>query len=90
MNGENPQEDMQKMQQLEQMKKQILSGMLTKESYERLGRVRAVNPELANQVEMYLIQVYQTGKVAGKIGDDKLKEILTVLTKKKDFRIKRV
>jgi DNA-binding TFAR19-related protein (PDSD5 family) len=66
--------------------------MLSKEAFERLGRVRSVNPELASQVELYLLQVYQTGKLQDKISDRKMKDILTLLTqsKKRDFRIKRV
>lgn len=96
MNGMNGQgmgpEEMQQLKQIEEMKKQLMAKMLSKEAFERLGRVRAVNPELASQVELYLIQVYQTGKLQDKISDRKMKDILSLLTqaKKRDFRIKRV
>ncbi len=78
------------MRQLEEMKRNIMSKILTKEASERLGRVRSVNPELAGQVELYLLQIYQTGKLQGtKIDDGKMKEILRTLTEKKDYSIKR-
>jgi len=91
MNGENldPQ-DLQQMRQIEELKRQLLSKTLSKEAFERLGRIRSVNQQLAGQVELYLIQIYQTGKIKEKIGDEKMKEILRLLTQKKDFRIKRV
>lgn len=91
MNGENldPQ-DLQQMRQIEELKRQLLSKTLSKEAFERLGRIRSVNQQLAEQVELYLIQTYQTGKIKEKISDEKMKEILRLLTQKKDFRIKRV
>lgn len=77
------------MKQMEEMKKSILTKILTKEAYERLSRVRSVNPVLANQVDLYLLQTYQTGRVTGPITEEKLKEILQLLSEKKEFNIKR-
>ncbi|MCK4497009.1 MAG: DNA-binding protein, partial [Candidatus Aenigmarchaeota archaeon] len=71
------------------MKRNILNRILTKEAFERLSRVRSVNPVLANQVDLYLLQTYQTGKLTESITDEKLKEILKLLSEKKDFNIKR-
>lgn len=80
---------MKQMQQMETMKKQLLGKMLSKEAYERLGRVRFANPELAAQAEMYLLQVYQTGRL-GMVSDAQMKEILKLLTSgRRDFSIKR-
>jgi DNA-binding TFAR19-related protein (PDSD5 family) len=92
MNGESiGLDELQQLKQMEEQKKQLLAKMLTKEAFERLGRVRSVNQQLAGQVEMYLIQIYQSGKLQGKISDGKLKEMLGLLTQgKKDFRIKRM
>ena len=67
----------------------LLTKMLTKEAFERLGRVRTVNPELAGQVELYMIQVYQTGQLKQQVTDGKLKDILKALSQKKEMRIKR-
>jgi len=77
------------MKQIEEMKKNILSKILTKEAFERLARIRSVNPILANQVDLYLLQIYQAGKITEPITDEKLKEILNLMSEKKDFSMKR-
>ena len=87
MDGENL--GIQQAQQLEQMKRQLLGSMLTKQAFERLGRVRTVNPGLAGQAELYLLQLYQTGRLKQKITDEKIREVLNVLSDKKGFNIKR-
>ena len=88
MNGLNPQ-DLNQLKQIEEMKKEILTKILTKEAFERLARVRTVNPQLAAQVDMYLLQIYQSGKVQEQITDDKLKDVLKILGTKKEFKIQR-
>lgn len=87
MNGES--EEMQKMQQLEAMKKIILKKVLTKEATERLGRIKLVKPEIANQLELYLVQLYQSGKIGNMITDNQLKAILEQIATKQKFRILR-
>jgi len=90
MNGEGMSlEDLQKMKQIEEMKKQILSSILSREAYERLARVRAINPELAGQAELYLLQVHQAGKLNERVADGKMREVLKALSQEKGFRIKR-
>ncbi len=86
MNGEL---SIEQMKQIEEMKRKIMNNILTKEAFERLGRVRSVNPQLAGQAELYLLQIYQAGKIQDKITDEKLKDVLRVLSEKKEFRIKR-
>jgi len=81
--------NLQQLQKLEQMKRQLLNSMLTKEAFERLGRVRSVNPGLAGQAELYLLQLYQTGRLKQRITDGKMREVLNVLSDKKGFNIKR-
>ena len=63
--------------------------ILTKEAIERLGRIRLVKPELAAQLELYLLQAYQTGEIKTTIDDARLKQILDAIVKKKNFKIKR-
>ncbi|MCD6477885.1 MAG: DNA-binding protein [Candidatus Aenigmarchaeota archaeon] len=77
-------------QEMERIKKDILRRVLTKEAMERLGRVRMVNPVLTQQIELYLLQLYQTGQIKEAITDEKLKEILNMLTEKKEWKIKRI
>lgn len=75
--------------QIEAMKKNILRKMLSKEAFERLGRVRLANPFLAGQLEIYLIQLFQSGQLKETITDEKLKQILNVLTTKRETKIKK-
>lgn len=77
------------MKQIEEMKKTLLGKILNKDAYERLSRVRLVDPQLAAQVDLYLLQIYQSGKLQNSVKDGELREILKVLHSKKQFKIKR-
>lgn len=83
------QEDIQKMQQFEMMKKTVIRKLLTKDAIERIGRIKLVKPDLADQLELYLVQLYQSGEINGTINDKQLKELLNLLTTKKRFNIRR-
>lgn len=82
-------ERIEQLRQIEEMKKKVLGSILTKEAYERLGRVRNVNETLANQVELYLLQIFQNGKIQNPITDEKMKRLLRALSEKKEIRIRR-
>ncbi len=75
------------LKQLEELKRNILVNVLTKESRERMNRIRLVKPDLAMQIELYLIQLHQSGRIKSKITDQKLKDILKMLRSDKDFKI---
>ena len=76
--------------ELEAAKKTMLMKILTKGAYERLGRVRISSPLVAAQLELYLIQVYQSGQLTETITEEKLKQILNVIVgEKKKTKIKR-
>jgi len=75
--------------EFEAFKKEIIRKVLTKEAFERLGRVRVVNPLVATQLEIYLLQLYQSGKLTETIDDKRLKQILEVLTPERRMKIKR-
>ncbi|HIP75102.1 MAG TPA: DNA-binding protein [Thermococcus paralvinellae] len=68
----------------------ILRRILTPEARERLLRVKLVRPELAQQVELILVQLYQTGQIRERIDDTKLKKILAQIDARtrREFRIK--
>ncbi|MBN1896727.1 MAG: DNA-binding protein [Candidatus Aenigmarchaeota archaeon] len=90
MNGESiDPEKFQQMKQIEELKKQVLSSVLERDAFERLARVRIVNPQLAGQIELYLVQVYQAGQIKGKISDEKLKGLLQMISQKRETKIKR-
>ncbi|HLC58909.1 MAG TPA: DNA-binding protein [archaeon] len=73
--------------QMEEMKKTMIKKILSKGALERLGRIRVVKPELANQLELYLIQLYQNGKIKGEVSDDQLKMFLDAISTKQSFKI---
>ena len=83
---------MEQMKKVEEMKRHLFSKMLSKEAFERLARVRVVNPELAGQADVYLLQIYQSGKVKDSVSDSQLKEVLRYLSTsdKKQTTIRRV
>jgi len=82
-------EQLEQLQEIEKLKKAVMGKILTKEAVERLGRIRLVKPELAAQLELYLLQAYQNGEIKTVIDDTKLKQILDAIVKKKDFKILR-
>jgi len=77
----------EQMQQIEHMKKLIMKKILSKESIERLARLKLVKSEMANQLELYLLQLYQSGKITNEITDEQLKAILGSISSKKQFKI---
>ena len=71
----------------EQIKKSALQTLLTKPARERLSRVRLVNPQLVEQIEVELLQAAQTGQLK-QITDSDLKAILThIQSGRKDFKL---
>ena len=86
------QEELQQEQQqeFEEQKKQALRALLTDDARERLGRIRAARPELAENLENQLIMLAQSGRLKNKINDEQLRELLAkLLPKKRDITIRR-
>jgi programmed cell death protein 5 len=54
----------QSQRQLDVLKKQLFMRLLTKEARSRLANIKLANPELAEQLEIALIQALQSGKIA--------------------------
>lgn len=86
MNNITP-EQMQQLEEFEKMKKIVMRKLLTKAAIERLGRIRLVKPEMATELEVYLIQLYQSGQIKNVIGDTQLRKILDSITQKPKFNI---
>ncbi|MEM7821426.1 MAG: DNA-binding protein [Candidatus Aenigmatarchaeota archaeon] len=83
----NEEISIEEMKKIEELKRILMKKILSKEALERLGRVRMVKPELAAQVELYLIQLFQTGKIKNEITEGMLIKILENIKGKKEFRI---
>ena len=63
--------------------KKIITQILTPEARERLANIRLVRPQQAREIEFVLIQLYQQGRLRDKITDEKFKELLSNLMKRK-------
>jgi len=73
---------------LEAQKQAILRQLLTEEARQRLANVKLVRPQLAESVEMRLIQLAQQGAVQEKLTDSQLKEILRKIQgQKRDTKV---
>ncbi len=65
--------------------------ILTPEARQRLANLRLVKPELVAQLEEYLIQLANSGRIRMPISDEVLKEILARLTSgRRSIRIRRL
>ncbi|NYT18233.1 MAG: DNA-binding protein [Methanobacteriales archaeon] len=77
-------------QEMEAQKKQIMMQILTPEARSRLANIRLTRPDYVNQIELQLIQLAQAGRIASKITDEQLKELLRKLAgPKKEINITR-
>ena len=86
------QEDFEDEQQkeFEDQKKLALRTILTDDARERLGRIKAARPEMAENLENQLIMLAQSGRLKNKINDEQLRELLSkLLPKKRDITIRR-
>jgi programmed cell death protein 5 len=78
-------------QQVEVQKQAILKRILTVEARQRLTNIKMVKPEFADQLELQLIQLAQSGRVKLPISDAQLKEALVRLqSQRKDIKIRRI
>lgn len=77
-------------QQAEVQKQAILRQILTPEARQRLTNIKMVKPEFADQLELQLIQLAQSGRVSVPITDAQLKDALVrIQSQKRDIKIRR-
>jgi len=77
-------------QEMEAQKRQLMIQILTPEARSRLANLRLTRPDYVNQIELQLIQLAQAGRIASKITDEQLKELLRKLAgQKKEINITR-
>lgn len=80
----------QAQQQVERQKQAVIRRILTPEARQRLTNIRMVKPEFAEDLEMQLIQLAQSGRLQGQITDEQLKRTLQQLqSQKKEIKIRR-
>jgi programmed cell death protein 5 len=89
------QQQMAEQQQKEftNQKYQIMRQILSQEGRQRLENIRIVKPQFAEQIELQLIQLFQSGRLRGAtpLPDKEFKKILEKITagSKKEFNIKK-
>lgn len=81
-------------QDFEEKKYLIMRKILSVEGRQRLENIRIVKPQFAEQIEIQLIQLYQSGKLRGATplpdkAFKKLLEQISTLERKKEFNIKK-
>ncbi|MEA1894578.1 MAG: DNA-binding protein [Euryarchaeota archaeon] len=78
-------------QQADEAKQTILRQILTPDARERLTSLKLARPQLAEQVEMQLISLAQSGRLQSMIDDAKLKILLQqIQPKKREMKIKHI
>ncbi len=77
-------------QQAEAQKKAILRQHLTDGARKRLNTVKMSKPQVGEKVEQQIVALAQSGRIQGKIDEEKMKELLRELTPdSKSFDIRR-
>ena len=84
----------EQQRQYEAQKYQIMRKILSPEGRQRLENIRIIKPQFAEQIELQLIQLYQSGRLKGSTplpdkAFKKLLEQITTSSKKRDFNIKK-
>jgi len=78
----------------EEQKYQLMRKILSVEGRQRLENIRMVKPQFAEQIELQLIQLLQSGRLSGSIplsdkAFKKLLEQISSMGRKKEFNIKK-
>ncbi len=69
----------QQAAEVQAQKEQVLRQILTPEARSRLQNIRLVKPQLAEQIEMQLIQLAGSGRLKSRVSDEQLKGLLLQL-----------
>lgn len=88
--GASEEAQQQQQQQADAQKKAMLRQHLTDGARKRLNSVRMSKPDFAEQVERQVLALAKSGRIQGKIDEEKMKALLQELTPdQKSFDIKR-
>jgi len=74
----------------EAQKKAVLRQHLTDDARQRLNTLKMSKPQVGEQVEQQIVAIAQSGRIQGKIDDEKMKQLLKEMTPdSKSFDIRR-
>ena len=80
----------EKAKQFEMQKQSVLRQILTPEARDRLANIKLANPQMAEGVELQLLQLAQSGRLQGVIDDAMLRNILAqIAPQKREITIQR-
>ncbi|KAI0883839.1 double-stranded DNA-binding domain-containing protein [Annulohypoxylon maeteangense] len=82
--GQGANQAEQQKQQEAEARQSILNQILHPEAADRLGRIRLVKEERANDVENRLIMLARTGQLRQKVTEAQLKELLNAVADTKE------
>jgi programmed cell death protein 5 len=81
----------QRQEQVEAAKKVVLRKVLDPKARQRLANIKMVRPDFAQQLELQLIQLAQSGRVTLPISDEQLRQMLYQLqSQRRDRQIRRL
>ena len=84
------QQEEQKRHQVEMQLQNAMRQILTPEARDRLNNIKLANPQMAQQLEMQLVQLAQSGRIPVPVDDEMLRNILGQITpKKREITIER-
>jgi len=77
-------------QERRERKEQLLRLILTPAARSRLTNIRLSRPDVASQVEDYLIRLFSAGRIKRPLTDDELKVIISsIVGTRREIRIRR-
>lgn len=80
----------EQQRQLDAQLQNAMRQLLTPEARDRLNNIKLANPQMGQQLEMQLVQLAQSGRIAVPVDDNMLKNILAQITpKKREIKIER-
>ena len=78
-------------QQMEDQKQALMAKILSPEARQRLNNLKMVRKDFAENIEMQLIEMAQTGKLPIPLSDAQLKQILVQpQSRKRETQIRRI
>jgi programmed cell death protein 5 len=68
------------IQQVELMKRTMMRKILSRGAIDRLSRIKMVKPDVAAQLELYLMDLYKSGKIKSEVSEEQMKMILETIS----------